>query len=221
MNRQAPAELSRDESWQVIEQERLTLADLLATLSDPECELPSLCAGWRIKDVAAHLALAPQPPSLGGMLVAGARAGGRFNRLNHDLAVAHANTPGLDLVTELRHHAASRRLPAVTNYRNILFDVLVHGQDIAVPLGRERAMPLGAARSGAQRVWSMGWPFWAKHRLGGITLSATDTDWSVGRGARVEGPISALLLLVTGRAALDRLAGPGLEQLTERLSPGR
>ncbi|MGH3519005.1 MAG: hypothetical protein ACRDQ7_16600, partial [Haloechinothrix sp.] len=51
------------------------------------------------------------------------------------------------------------------NYRNILFDILVHGQDIAIPLGRERTMPVEAAGTGATRVWTMGWPFWAKRKL--------------------------------------------------------
>ena len=71
------------------------------------------------------------------MLADGIRARGSFHRLNHDAAVRHAARPTPDIVAELRTHADSRRLPAVTNYRNILFDVLVHTQDIAIPLGRD------------------------------------------------------------------------------------
>ena len=56
----------------------------------------------------------------------------------------------------------------MTNYRNILFDILVHGQDIAIPLGLHRDMPVDAARAGASRVWTMGWPFWAHRKLRGI-----------------------------------------------------
>jgi hypothetical protein len=52
--------------------------------------------------------------------------------------------------------------PVVTNYCNILFDVLVHAQDIAIPLGRDYPMPPEAARAGADRVWTMGWPFCAR-----------------------------------------------------------
>jgi uncharacterized protein (TIGR03083 family) len=122
-------------SWRVIEQERRSLADLLESLTDEQWNWPSLCRGWRIRDVAAHVALAPQAPSLLTMAVEAVRAGGRFHKLNRDLSVRHAEAPGVDLVAELREHAASRRLPKVTNYRNILFDILVHGQDIALPLG--------------------------------------------------------------------------------------
>ncbi len=208
--------MDSDHCWRVIADERLSLADLLEELTDAEWERPSLCAGWRVRDVAAHVAMAPQVPSLWSMTKDGIRAGGRFHKLNHDVAVRHADSrPPRSLVVELRENAASRRLPVVTNYRNILFDVLVHGQDIALPLGRSRAMPSDAAAVGAQRVWTMGWPFWARRRLHGLRLVATDVGWSAGAGDDVCGPIDALLLLLTGRvdAVLPRLSGPGLTRL--------
>jgi uncharacterized protein (TIGR03083 family) len=213
--------MDREQSWRVIECERLSLADMLETLNDEEWERPSLCDGWRIRDVAAHVALAPQPPRPWSMMTEGVRAGFRFHRLNHDVSVRHANEPGVDLVAELRAHASSRKLPIVTNYRNVLFDILVHGQDIAIPLRRERVMPQEAARDGATRVWTMGWPFWAKRRFRGFRLAATDVDWAVGAGAEVRGPIDALLLLLTGRpAALPRLVGAGLPELTALFRAG-
>jgi uncharacterized protein (TIGR03083 family) len=207
--------MDREESWQVIAAERRSLADLLAGVSADEWEAPSLCAGWRVRDVAAHVAMAPQVPTARTMLTEWARARGGFHRLNHDVAVRHAARPTGQIVDELRQFADSRRLPVVTSYRNILFDVLVHGQDIAIPLGRQRAMPLAAAHAGADRVWTMGWPFWARRRLRGFRLTASDVDWSVGEGADVRGPIEALLLLLTGRtAALSRLTGDGVQRLT-------
>jgi uncharacterized protein (TIGR03083 family) len=203
-------------SWRVIEQERLSLAALLENLSDDEWNAPSLCDGWRVKDVAAHVALAPRPPSPLTIVVEGVRAAGRFHKINHDFSVRHAERPGVDLVAELREHAASRRLPRVTNYRNILFDVLVHGQDIAIPLGIRREIPLDAARAGVERVWTMGWPFGAKRRLKEFRYAATDVDWAAEDGPEVTGPVAALLLLLlTGRpAALPRLSGPGVEELS-------
>jgi hypothetical protein len=63
----------------------------------------------------------------------------------------------------------------------------------------------------------MGFPFHARKRLRGFHLSATDIDWSVGEGTRIEGPIAALLLLVSGRpAALPQLTGPGISTLRTR-----
>lgn len=210
--------MDAESSWRVIEQERLSLADLLEDLTDEQWNAPSLCDGWRIKDVAAHVALAPQPPSPLTMVVEGIRAGGRFHKLNHDFSVRHAERPGVDLVVELRAHAASRQLPKVTNVRNILFDILVHGQDIAIPLGIPRDMPLDAARAGVERVWTMGWPFGVKRDAKQFRYVATDVEWRAGRGPEVTGPVAALLLLLTGRpAALSRLSGPGVDDLRERL----
>jgi uncharacterized protein (TIGR03083 family) len=208
--------MDREESWRVIAEQRLTLARLLEELSEAEWEHPSLCAGWRVRDVAAHVAMAP--PGLGSMLADGTRARGSFHRLNHDVAVRHASRSTADIVAELRAHADSRRLPAVTSYRNILFDVLVHTQDIAIPVGRDVPMPREAARAGATRVWTMGWPFWARHRLRAVRLLATDTDWAAGSGPELRGPIGMLLLLLTGRTAtaMPHLSGPGLIAITER-----
>jgi uncharacterized protein (TIGR03083 family) len=47
--------MNRDEAWQTIDDERLSLAELLDELSAQESETPSLCAGWRVREVAAHL----------------------------------------------------------------------------------------------------------------------------------------------------------------------
>lgn len=209
--------MDAEASWRVIAEQRLRLADLLEPLSDAEWETPSLCAGWRIRDVAAHVALAADPPSTAEMLAAAVRGRGSFHRINHDTAVDHARRPVERIVASLRDNAYSRRLPMVTNYRNIVPDILVHAQDIAIPLGRDLPTPVDAARAAADHVWRMGWPFWARRWLRGIRVAATDTEWSAGTGDRVDGPMVALLLLLTGRttAALPRLTGPG----TARLHP--
>jgi uncharacterized protein (TIGR03083 family) len=207
-----------DSSWRVIASERRSLADLLEQLTGEQWETPSLCSGWRVRDVAAHIAMVPTAPGPLAMARGAIRARGNFNRLNHELAVRHARRPTADIVAELRGEADSRRLPSVTSVTNLGFDILVHGQDIAIPLGVTRPMPPDAAKAGAARVWAMGWPFWARRRLRGYRLIATDTIWSAGAGAEVHGPIDALLLLLTGRpAGLTRLTGDGVNTLRERI----
>lgn len=207
-----------DQSWAVVREQRTVLADLLDGLSTEQWETPSLAVGWRVRDVAAHVALATQHPSLAAMLAGAIRVHGDFNRLNRELAVTHASRPTAQIAAEIRRDADSRRLPAVTTYRNLVFDVMVHVQDIALPLGLEVPMPTDAAMVGAERVWRMGWPFWARRRLRGFRLVATDVDWTVGAGAEIRGPIAALLLLVTGRpAALTQVDGAGVEALAHRM----
>ena len=149
--------MDRVEKWTVIAEQRRVLADLLAELDEQRWTWPSLCAQWRIKDVAAHVALTPQSPGLASILVGGLRARGDLQAVNRDMAVAHADDRcPARLVAELRALAGSRRKPAITTADNLLFDTLVHIQDVAVPLGLTVAMPLDAARAGAERVWGWG-----------------------------------------------------------------
>ena len=56
-----------------------------------------------------------------------------------------------------------------------------------------------------------------KTRVAGLTLRATDIDFSVGSGPLVEGPAISLLVAASGRkSALEELSGPGVETLRER-----
>ena len=87
-----------DSRWRVIAAERRTLADLLEPLTDEQWEAPSLCAGWRVRDVAAHIAMVPTAPGPLAIARGAVRAHGNFNRLNHDLAVRHALRPSTDIV---------------------------------------------------------------------------------------------------------------------------
>lgn len=210
--------MDEEQTWQVIERERLRLADLLDELTPARWESGSLCTEWRIRDIAAHLSLVAEPPPAWTFVTNGARARGNFHRLNTIMTKARAERSTEAIVTSLRLKAGSRQLPVVTNYRNVLFDLLVHIQDAAIPLGLEVPMPVEAAQDAASRVWTMGWPFWAKRRLRGLHLIATDGEWEAGDGLEVRGAIADLLMLLTGRTAtIDRLNGPGLPALTASL----
>lgn len=214
-----PSPLDVDTVWSVVDAERLGLAELLEGLSEEQWERSSLCTGWRVRDVAAHLTLAHTGAVTAAMGLA--RARGSFDRMVRDTARRHAAVPTGRLIAELRAMVGSRRLAPGVSYLEPMLDVLVHGQDIAIPLGLPRRVPVDAAAAAATRVWNMGRPmsraFRARSRLRGLRLVATDADWSVGEGHRVEGSIEALLLLLTGRtAALDRLSGPGVARVPVR-----
>jgi uncharacterized protein (TIGR03083 family) len=206
-----------DEVWRAIDAERLSLADLLAGLSAEQWDTPSLCAGWRVREVAAHLTLAHTRVTSAAM--AFLRAGGNFDRMVHDTAVRQARLPADRYPALLRDMAGSRRKAPGVSHLEPLIDVLVHGQDIAVPLGLARPVPTLAAVAAAGRIWPDLYPFRARHRLRGVRLAATDCSWSAGEGLLAEGPIAAILLALTGRpAAADRLSGPGVPQLRNRLA---
>jgi len=212
--------MDRDEVWRTIDQQRAQLADLMETFTDADWETPSLCEGWRVREVGAHLTLAQTRllPALGDAV----RARGSFNRMIHETAVRQAERPVADYPVLLRAMVGSRKKAPFVSDLEPLIDSLVHGQDMMVPLGRTLEMPLDAAATGAQRAWDLNWPFRVKKRLHGFSLSATDHPWSVGEGPVVEGPVRALLMLVSGRhVVLPELSGPGAGALRARLQPSR
>ena len=201
-----------DDVWRTIDAERSSLADLLEDLSPTEWRTASLCDAWRVGDVAVHLTQAHT--GLGAALVGAVRAGGSFDRMIRDSALRTAPLPPGECARRLRAMVGSRRTAPFVTPTEPLIDVLVHGQDIAVPLGRERPVPPAPAAAAAQRVWDMGFPFRARKRLAGLRLRATDGDLVLGEGAPVEGTTGDLLLLVTGRTAtVHRLSGEGVERL--------
>jgi uncharacterized protein (TIGR03083 family) len=197
-----------DQVWHHIDHERARLADLLDDLTATEWEAPSLCTGWRVRDVAAHLTLARTGPLRATVDVL--RARGSVTRMIHDTAIRQATLPPARFAPMLRSMAGSRRKAPGVSHLEPLIDILVHSQDIAVPLGRDHPMPLDAAAAAADRVWPDLWPFRARRHLPGLRLTATDHPWRAGEGEPVEAPLSALLLLMTGRpAALSHRTGPG------------
>lgn len=207
-----------DEVWRAIDAERLGLADLLAGLTADQWEVPSLCTGWRVRDVAAHLTLAHL--GVPDAALAFLRARGSFDRMIYSTAVRQARLPTGRYPVLLRGMAGSRRKAPGISHLEPLIDVLVHGQDIVIPLGLARAVPVPTAIAAADRVWPDLYPFRARRRLAGIRLAATDCSWSAGDGPLAEGPIAAILLALTGRpAAAGRLSGPGVPELRTRLAP--
>jgi uncharacterized protein (TIGR03083 family) len=203
--------MREDEYWSAVHTMRLRIADLLDTLDPVEWDAPSLCAGWRVREVAGHLSLVPTITTA-ELLAAAPRARFDPNRVNTVLAVLYGARGGAEIASRIREHAASRRTAKVLDTRNALFDAIVHSQDIARPLNRDFPVPADYCRAGLERVWAMGWPFRVRRRLAGITLVATDTEWTAGSGPAVSGPALDLLLLSTGRvqSAVNALRGPGL-----------
>jgi uncharacterized protein (TIGR03083 family) len=208
--------MDSDTVWRAIDEQRTRVADLLEGLSGQEWSTPSLCDGWTVRDVAAHLTLAQMRPlaAVWGLI----RARGSFDGMIRETAYRQARLPVEAYSALLRGMVGSRRkAPGVTELEPLI-DVLVHTQDIARPLGRTYPMPAPPAAAAADRVWSMGYPFRARRRFAGFAFTATDANWRAGAGPRVEGPIGVILLTLTGRtAALAELTGPGAADLRSRL----
>lgn len=203
-----------EEYWSAVRTMRLNLAEMLDRLSRDEWNAPSLCDGWRVRDVAGHLALVPTITTW-QMVAAAPRARFNPNRINTLLAVRAGSVDPSQIVQKLRDNAGDRKTAKALDTRNALFDAIVHSQDISIPLGRSFPVPVEFTRQGLERVWAMGWPFNARHRFAKRTFKATDTDWTAGTGPEVSGSALSLLLLFTGRTAtaMSQLAGAGLQGL--------
>ncbi|MBB5872990.1 uncharacterized protein (TIGR03083 family) [Allocatelliglobosispora scoriae] len=206
-----------EEVWRAVRRERLGVAAMLEQLSPQEWREPSLCAGWTVREVAAHLTMQDRIGPLSPLREV-IRARGNFNRMADQTARRLARQPTAKLVSDLRDLAESRRMGFTMRPAEALLDMLTHSQDIALPLGRVYPLPIEASRVAAERVWGMTFPFLARWRLRGFRLVATDIEWSRGRGAEVRGPIGAMLLLLAGRrASLSQLSGTGAAALAARL----
>lgn len=216
--------MNEEELWAAIDAQRLRTADVLETLTPPEWERPSLCDGWTVRDVAAHLTL--QQLSLGSALRGALRHPGSVNHIIDASARDRARLPTGRIVAEIRGAVGSRRHNVGLTPYETLIDIVVHGQDVAVPSGRMLEVPPAVAATAASRVWDSrgSWKAQVFQQLpyDGCRLTATDTDWSVGEGPEVRGPVLALLLLLTGRpVVLPQLDGEGATALVERLAVAR
>jgi len=212
--------MDRTQAWTAIDAHRQDLVTLLDDLSPQDWDRPSLCAGWTVRQVTAHLALQNTRWSQLPRAVVGVVRHGGMNGAIQAVARRHAELPVDRLIGEIRDRIGTwRPLPTVT-FRETAIDYLVHGQDIALPLDRDLPMPPHLAALAADRVWSRSAMFHARRRFDGYRLVADDVDWAAGRGAEVRGPIGALLLLLTGRTvALAQLTGPGVAPLRAGFTP--
>ena len=198
----------------LIATERRALADLVDGLDEQQLATPSLCGAWTVKDVAAHL-MAAEEGAVGEFLMAMVRGGFSFDRANQRMTAARATKPVAELTALMREHADSHFVPPTLNWRAPLTDVMVHREDIAVPLGLPSDRPVESWRHVLDFVVSpKARRGFVAGRLPDVRLVATDVDWSHGSGPGVTGPAASLALAVSGRAAgLDALSGPGRESL--------
>jgi uncharacterized protein (TIGR03083 family) len=206
--------MNDDELWAAIDAQRLRTIDLLSTLTPADWSHRSLCDGWTVRDVAGHLTL--QQMTLGAALRLALKHPGvhSMNWIIQTSGRDQAALPTEQIIAEIRGMVGSRRHNFGVTPRETLIDIVVHGQDIAIPIGRSLPVPPEAAATAATRVWECRGTRMSKVfepvPYDGLRLVADDVDWSVGAGPELRGPMLSLLLLLTGRrVVLPQLNGPG------------
>jgi uncharacterized protein (TIGR03083 family) len=204
------------DTWELVDAEREDNVAMLEGLASDQWDAQSLCAEWKVRDVAAHMTSPTRmgPGKFLGMLITNAF---NFNKANAKDGRDRGRADPKQLVEELRATIGNRKHPPGTKDVTVLTDMLMHGQDIRRPLGIARQIPEERSRPSLDYAKNVGFPFGAKKRVAGVKLVATDMDWTHGDGPEVRGTGEAVLMLLGGRrAALDDLHGDGKAILAAR-----
>ena len=168
--------------------ERGALADDLLGLSDEQWNTPSLCAGWSVRDIVAHLTAAASTGP-GAFIAQFAAAGFNFDKYaNAGLARRLGDSPAHTLAAfrAIQNSTTCPPGPKAT----WVGEVIVHGEDARRPLGIHHAYNPEALRVVADFYKGSNTLIGAKNRIAGVTLKATDQDWTHGSGPLVEAPCS-------------------------------
>ncbi|MDG4828737.1 maleylpyruvate isomerase family mycothiol-dependent enzyme [Solwaraspora sp. WMMD1047] len=178
--------------------ERRELADLLAGLAPAQWDAPTLCAGWRVREVVAHTTM-PFRTSLPRLVVELARSRGSFNRMADRSARRDAADLSADqLLDSLRANVEHPWTPPGSGPAGALSHDVIHGLDITVGLGLDRRVPPDRMTTVLAGMLPRNIAFFGTD-LTGVELRATDLDWCYGTGTPLRGLAQDLLLVVCGR----------------------
>ncbi len=204
-------------TWTMIHSERKAVTAALEGLTTEQWEAESLCAGWTVQFLAAHI-LAGAEQTQGRFLRGMVATGFSFNALmERDARSREALGPD-QLIERLGQRTATTNHPPAP-VMAMLGEVVVHGEDIRRPLGLTGTVSDEAANACLQMYTKASFPVGGRKRIGGLRLVATDTGWSYGAGPEVTGDAMSLLLAMTGRAAgVAGLTGDGLAVFSQRVT---
>jgi len=178
--------------------ERTDLAEVLGRLSPAQWDQPSLCAGWRVREVVAHMTMPFRMSTVRfakGMI----RARGNFNRFADRQARADTRRMGTaELLAQLRDNVEHPWRPPGGGSTGALSHDVIHGLDITVALGIPRLVPPERVELILKSMTGRRMKYFGVD-LSGIRLEATDLDWSAGQGETLQARGQELLLVVAGR----------------------
>jgi uncharacterized protein (TIGR03083 family) len=201
--------------WGTIAKERQALADDLSGLNDTQWKTQSLCDDWTVLEVLAHMSSTPDTTAF-NFLPKLAGAGFSLNKLSaKEVARISAGGPA-SVLAKFKSSVSSRKAPPGPK-ETWLGEAIVHGEDIRRPLGIKHSYADEALAATAAFYMKSNLVIGGKKRAAGLTLKATDTNWSAGSGPEVSGPFASIVIAIAGRkAGLEDLSGSGVEVLSAR-----
>jgi uncharacterized protein (TIGR03083 family) len=203
------------DTWPTVHAERKALAADLRELSTEDWARPSLCGDWTVRDVLAHMTSAAKltPPVFFGRMIG---SGFSFDKVQEKGVAAQRGDTPADTLANFESVLTSVKHPPGPN-QTWLGETIVHSEDIRRALGIKHKYPTDALVTVADFYKGSNLLIGSKRRIFGLTLLATDAEWSHGTGPEVAGPILSLVMAMTGRkAADDDLTGEGVATLRAR-----
>lgn len=187
-----------EDIWETVHRERQSLAADLEALTAEQWKTPSLCDGWTVHDLLAHLvddAKTTKLTFISSLILAGFN----FDRVNQKGVNRERKESPHDTLQAFRQ-VSNRTTSAPAPLASRLVECIVHGEDIRRPLGISHAYPMEAVIEAIEYQLatsdSMGG---SKNRAANLHLIATDTEWTRGSGPEVRGSAIDILMALTGR----------------------
>jgi len=202
--------------WPSIHEERRALAADVQSLTDAQWSTPSLCVHWSVRDVLGHMiATAQLTPAT--FFLAFVRSRCRFDAMTAKGVAAQVEGTPRDTLNRFNSVLVSTTHPPGP-IEAMLGETIIHAEDIRRPLGMTRVYPPQTLIRVVDFYKKSNLLIGGKRRVAGLTLRASDVDWSCGSGPEVTGPMVSLALAICGRSvALLDLSGEGLPTLQDRM----
>lgn len=177
------------------------LADLLADGPAEAWDAATLCAGWQVRHVVAHVTMPARltPERFGAEMAA---AGGDFGRLSDTVAARDGALPTDDLLADLRSPTLHQWEPPGGGAAGALSHAVIHSLDVTVALDQPAVAPDGAVVAVLDQLTAANGAFFGLD-LTGTRLEADDVDWAWGEGDVVRAGSGDLVALLGGRTLPD------------------
>lgn len=210
--------LTRTDLWALAHGERAALLADLETLTADQWGAPSLCDGWSVEQVVAHLTAAA---SVGRMRWVASALGARFDFDLHNLRrLTERLGPTPEATLDRFRQVVDSSTSTFGPVEAWLGEVVVHAADIRRPLGIERTLAVATITLVAEHFARTDFTVSSRTLIDGLRLEATDGAFRTGTGPTVTGSTLALTMVMAGRSAyLDDLDGAGVATLRDRCLP--
>lgn len=176
----------------------LALADCVESLTDQQWEAPSLCEGWSIRDVVAHVTM-PARYSEAEFMNELKGFEFDFTRLSNAIAARDGQLPTPRLTADLRCEILHHWTPPGGDQRGALNHAVIHALDIAAPLNQTHVINDDTITIVLDDLTAGETYAHFGTVIKGRRIEANDINWSYGSGTELRGPARELALNLCGR----------------------